>query len=134
MTDRIDEIYLVKAADSLAGARSEYANGRYDNCVNRAYFACFQAAVAALLREGIGAPGQAKQWGHDYVQAQFIGQLINRRKRYSSAMRETMIQGLRLRKTADYESERVSAIQASRCLARSRELVEAVIAKGTSKP
>ena len=33
--------YLEKAAESLAGAESEYVNGRYNNCSNRCYYACF---------------------------------------------------------------------------------------------
>ena len=37
--------YLDKAAESLAGAASEFVNRRYNNCANRAYYACFQSAV-----------------------------------------------------------------------------------------
>ena len=33
--------YLEKAVESLAGAESEYVNGRYNNCANRCYYACF---------------------------------------------------------------------------------------------
>ena len=128
MNEPVVDIYLFKAETSLAGAVSECANGRYDNCANRAYYACFQAAVAALVRAGIGPPGQAERWGHDFVQAQFIGELINRRKRYSSTLSETLIRGLRLRQIADYKAERVSEVQASRGLARAREYVAAVVA------
>jgi hypothetical protein len=46
-------IYLAKAAESLLSAESEYVNGRYNSCANRCYYACFQAAIAALLQEGI---------------------------------------------------------------------------------
>jgi len=41
-------VYLAKAEESLVGAASELAHGRYNNSVNRAYYACFQAAIAAL--------------------------------------------------------------------------------------
>ena len=41
------ESFLVKAEESLAGAESEYVNGRYNNCANRCYYACFQAAIAS---------------------------------------------------------------------------------------
>jgi uncharacterized protein (UPF0332 family) len=47
MSERDIEAYLVKSAESLAGAESEYANGRFNNSANRAYYACFHAAVAA---------------------------------------------------------------------------------------
>jgi uncharacterized protein (UPF0332 family) len=48
-------IYLAKATESLLTAESEFANGRYNSCANRCYYACFQAAIAALIREGSGA-------------------------------------------------------------------------------
>jgi uncharacterized protein (UPF0332 family) len=43
-------IYLAKASESLLTAESELVNGRYNSCANRCYYACFQAAIAALLR------------------------------------------------------------------------------------
>jgi uncharacterized protein (UPF0332 family) len=49
-------VYLSKANESLAGATSELVNGRYNNTANRAYYAVFQAAIAALMQAGI-APG-----------------------------------------------------------------------------
>jgi uncharacterized protein (UPF0332 family) len=106
MSEPVIEIYLRKAEDSLTGAESEFANGRYDNCANRAYYACFQAAIAALLREGIRPPGQATRWGHDFVQARFVGDLINRRRMYLAPMREALFRGMELRQTADYKTER----------------------------
>jgi uncharacterized protein (UPF0332 family) len=130
MSEPVIEIYLLKAEDCLAGAASEYANGRYDNCANRAYYACFQAAIAALLREGIRPPGQATRWGHEFVQARFVGDLMNRRRMYPAQMREALFRGMELRLTADYKTERVSAIQASRQVARARAFVDAIIAKG----
>jgi hypothetical protein len=49
-------IFLAKAEESLAGAESELAAGRYYNCVNRCYYACFQAAVVALMHAGVVRP------------------------------------------------------------------------------
>jgi uncharacterized protein (UPF0332 family) len=46
-------LFMAKALECLAGAESELANKRYNNCANRAYYACFQAAIDALTREGI---------------------------------------------------------------------------------
>lgn len=45
--------YLSKARESLETAESEYVNRRYNSCANRCYYACFQAAIAALLRAGV---------------------------------------------------------------------------------
>lgn len=133
MSEPAIDVYLHKSRASLAGAASEFANGRYDNCANRAYYACFQAAIAALLREGVGPPGKSDQWGHDFVQARFSGDLINRRKRYPATLTETLIRGLRLRQTADYKNERVTEVQASRSLARARQFVTLVTAREGSR-
>lgn len=126
MTDRqaIGD-YLKKAAESLAGAESELANRRFNNCANRCYYACFQAAIAALLAAGIQARSSKGQWRHEQVQAQFTGQLINRRKRYPTALRRTLYENM-LRHSADYETHTISEIQAHRALRRSREFVNAV--------
>lgn len=113
------EDYLRKATESLAGAESEYASERFNNCANRAYYASFQAAIAALLREGIrSAKGN---WSHAFVQTQFASQIINRRHRYPSALRSTLSDILTLRLTADYDPDPVSRAEANRSLRRSRE-------------
>ncbi|PON13829.1 hypothetical protein C2W62_32270 [Candidatus Entotheonella serta] len=55
-------IYMVKAEESFLGAESEVARGRYNNAVNRCYYACSgrdralrQASSRRLVGEGIGA-------------------------------------------------------------------------------
>jgi uncharacterized protein (UPF0332 family) len=133
MSERDIAAYLARAKESLDGAVSEYANGRYNNCANRAYYACFQAAVAALMREGITPPAQADRWRHEFVQGRFVGDLINRRKLYPATMRETLYRSMELRHAADYSTERVSAIQASRTATRARTFVNAVLARGATE-
>jgi uncharacterized protein (UPF0332 family) len=120
-------IYLAKAAESLQTAESEFANGRYNSCANRCYYACFQAAIAALLREGIRPRGQ---WNHEFVQAQLVGVLINQRKRYDRELRRVLADNQILRDQADYRPELVTATQASRALRRSRMLVAAIRQRG----
>jgi uncharacterized protein (UPF0332 family) len=123
------EIYLGKAQASLAGAESEAANGRYDNCANRAYSACFQAAVAALLRAGIRSPSDQGHWSHTFVPGQFVGQLVNRRKLYPIAVRDTLPLLYQLRQAADYSDDLVTQTQALRALRRAREFLRAVQAQ-----
>src|SRR3712207_2636739 len=94
--------FLAKAEQSLAGAERELADGRFDNCANRCYYACYQAAVAALRQAGVRPPSQSGRWGHDFVQASFAGQLVNRRKLYSSDLRSVLARQLSLRQVADY--------------------------------
>src|SRR3954453_20120231 len=81
--------FLDRALESAAGARIEYEGGRFNNAANRSYYAYFQAAIYALQMEGF-QPFRG-DWGHEFVQAQFNGQLINRRHRYSSDLRATLL-------------------------------------------
>jgi uncharacterized protein (UPF0332 family) len=117
------EIYLAKAAESLLTAESEFINSRYNSCANRCYYACFQAAVAALIQEGIRPRGN---WGHDFVQSQFVGQLIDRRKHYSSDLKRVLSDNRILRDQADYRAENVSQVSAARSLRRARAFVETI--------
>ena len=120
-------IYLAKATESLLSAESEFVNGRYNSCANRCYYACFQAAIAALLGEGIHPAGQ---WNHQFVQAQFVGILINQRKRYDAQLRRVLADNQSLRDKADYRPELVTATQASRALRRTRLFVTAIRQRG----
>jgi uncharacterized protein (UPF0332 family) len=120
-------IYLTKAEESLRTAESEFANGRYNSCANRCYYACFQAAIAALLSEGIRARGQ---WSHEFVQGQFVGVLINQRHLYETQLRRVLSDNQNAREKADYRPELVNATQASRALRRMRTFVAAVRQRG----
>jgi len=126
MVDR-GTVYLEKAEESVAGAQSEFVNGRYNNCANRAYNACFQATVHALLEAGIPPPKSTEQWGHGFVQARFNGDLINRRKRYPPDIRGTLENNYRLRARADYDRlQIVTEVQAARAVRRAEAFVAAV--------
>jgi uncharacterized protein (UPF0332 family) len=120
-------IYLAKAAESLQTAESEFANGRYNSCANRCYYACFQAAIAALLAESICARGQ---WSHEFVQGQFVGVLINQRHLYETQLRRVLADNQNVREKADYRPELVNATQANRALRRTRTFVAAVRQRG----
>ncbi|MDP2662535.1 MAG: hypothetical protein Q8R28_17585, partial [Dehalococcoidia bacterium] len=99
-------------------------NGRYNNTANRCYNACFQASVAALAHHGIESRGN--QWGHAFVQARFAGELVNRRKLYPVALRDTLNQNLAIRQRAAYELQHISEIQAISGLRRTRDFLDAV--------
>ena len=120
-------IYLTKAIESLLTAESEFVNGRYNSCANRCYYACFQGAIAALLSQGIRPSGQ---WNHQFVQAQFVGVLINQRKRYDAQLRRALSDNQSLRDKADYRPELVTDTQASRALRRTRLFVTAIRQRG----
>jgi len=44
---------MEKADESLASSKAEQQSQRYHFAVNRAYYACFYAASAILLQEGV---------------------------------------------------------------------------------
>lgn len=118
--------FLAKAEESLASAEADLAAGRNNSCANRAYYACFQAAVAALIGVGMGPSPRDGQWRHDAVKAQFAEQCINRRKLYPSELRDTFERLLRLRQIADYRPDPVPAVQIARAVRRARVFVETV--------
>lgn len=124
MIDRTT-LFIAKSAESLAGAESEFALGRYNNCANRCYYATFQAAVSALLRAGI-RPGRDNQWSHSSVPAQFDGQLVNRRKLYPTDLRGVLARNHDLRRRADYAVDAVGEAEAARALRRARLFVQTV--------
>jgi len=122
MIDR-EQVFLAKAQESLAGAESEFVAGRYNNCANRCYYACFQAAIHALVQVGIHPSGRRRQWGHDFVQAEFVSKLINRRKVYSTDLRKALAETLALRETADYTEEKLTEKEMARNLRRAQGFV-----------
>ncbi|HSH81138.1 MAG TPA: HEPN domain-containing protein, partial [Herpetosiphonaceae bacterium] len=116
----ISDVFLSKARESLEGATSELVNGRYNNAANRAYYACFQAAIAALDLAGIQPGGERGTWSHSFVQGQFVGELINRRKRYPTELRDALTHTQAVREQADYRTTGVSYTQATRAVSRAR--------------
>ena len=125
-----EPIFLEKARESLIGAESEFLNERFNNSVNRAYYACFQAAIAALQKAGIQTRGD--EWGHDYVQSQFNGALINRRHLYPTELRNILVRNYALRVRADYAEDVVSRTDTERALRRARLFVTTIMEGGES--
>jgi hypothetical protein len=86
-----------------------------------------QAAIAALLREGIRPRGQ---WSHEFVQGQCVGVLLNQRHLYDRELRRVLADNQSLREKADYRPELVSPTQASRALRRTRTFIAAIQQRG----
>ena len=126
----LEYVFLEKAEENLEAARSEFANRRYNSCASCCYYACFQAAVYALATAGIRPRGASERWGHNFVQAEFNGQLINRRKLYPAGLRTTLIQNYVLRETADYTANHVSEVRAARAVARAQQFLGSVTSGG----
>ena len=128
------EGFLTKAIASLAGAVSEFAAARYDNCANRCYYACFQAAIYALANEGIRSRSSQDYWEHDFVRSQFAGLLVNRRKIYPVELRNILESNYSLRRMGDYEERRVGQVQARRALERSYQFIGMIQERGGREP
>lgn len=115
---------MKKALESLAGAESELECERFNNSMNRAYYATFQAAISAMLRHGIWR--RDGKWPHTFVQSEFVGKLINRRRHYPPRMRDTLSDLQDLRHHADYQGGTISRAEANLALRRCKEFVETV--------
>ena len=120
------ERYLAKANDSLASARADVRGRRYNSAANRAYYAAFQAAVAALIQARIRPANQ--DWSHRFVMSQFSGRLIRRRKLLSSALHPSLGELFNHRVRADYSSENVSGRHARSAVDRAGKVVAEVSA------
>jgi uncharacterized protein (UPF0332 family) len=128
------QAYIEKAEENLASAQSELINGRYNSCASRAYYACYQAAIFALIQAGIRSTGTRREWSHEFVQAQFNGVLINRRHLYPVTIRNTLNQNYILRLMADYGTEHLTEVRAGRAVGRAERFVENVRLNGGPRP
>lgn len=117
---------MSKAVESLHSAQDDFAATRYNSCANRAYYACFQAAVAALLAAGIRPVSPRGEWSHEFVQSQFNGILINRRKLYPATLRRILRDTIEVREKADYTPSPVSERVANRVLRHAQAFVQAI--------
>jgi uncharacterized protein (UPF0332 family) len=118
-------IYLAKAEQCLAGAAQAVAHGQYNNAANRAYYAAFQAAIAALRTAGV-EPSTPRYWGHDFVLREYCARLARPAGGYPPASAPVFkaLQDERLK--ADYEVELLTRESGEHALALAREFVAAV--------
>jgi uncharacterized protein (UPF0332 family) len=111
--------FFRKAEKNLAAAEICFENNLYDAAANRAYYAVFQAAVAALAHYGI----QKKRLDHEWAQAQFNGKLVKRRKVFPGKLKSYLPDMQALRDLADYKTDSVSKKDASRQNEKAREML-----------
>jgi uncharacterized protein (UPF0332 family) len=122
--------FLAKSRQNLTVADTARAGQHYDAAASRAYYAAFQAAVAALWVEGIRAGRDASgTMSHATVQAEWSGRLIFRRKLYPPELRTVLQRLYDWRIKADYQIGSVTERQARQACDLSRLLVEHVHAR-----
>jgi uncharacterized protein (UPF0332 family) len=118
------EAYLRKARESLTSAEADFEAGRFNSAANRAYYAAFQAAVAALLRAGIQPPKDS--WEHRFVHSQFSGKLISRSKLFPARYSGVVKALLETRLAADYRPVPIGRRHAQSALRDAKRLLEAI--------
>lgn len=115
--------FLKKAQDNLTLARYCLENGYYDASANRAYYAAFQAAIAALSAQGI----TNEKYEHKWVQATFNRALIHQRKIYPSRISSALSDLLFIRNRADYLDEPLSKKKATSQFAQTEDFVGLIL-------
>jgi len=115
--------FLAKAKENLTVAEWSYENDHYNASANRAYYAAFQAAMAALANAGII---EKHRISHGAVQSLFVTELTRRRKIYPSHLKSYLTDLQRIRDDADYELGTVSKKKASTQLKQAKEFVETI--------
>lgn len=99
-----------KAKRGIDDAEMLFVAERYEAAANRAYYACFHAAIALLARFGI----EHKENPHAWVQAQFSAEIIHRRRIFPRELSPYLQDIRRVRHAADYSEgdlSRKTAIQ-----------------------
>lgn len=119
---------MAKAQENLSSCEREWAHRRYNHCVRSAYYACFHAAIVARMQASVMPMASETLWSHDRVHAQFVGQLIQRRKSYPAHLRRTLLELLAMRHRADYRSVRISQREARQAVRRAQDFVPTIAA------
>ena len=114
---------MAKARENLAVAELSYENNHYNASANRAYYAAFQAAIAALANASIIT---VHRISHGAVQSLFATELTRRRKIYPSNLKSYLPDLQRVRDDADYELKSVSKKEAFKQLKKAKDFVETI--------
>lgn len=115
--------FLAKTREALRAAELLRDTACTNSASNRAYYAVFHAARAALIAAGESASDQ--RWSHEAIQGGFA-RLIHRRKIYPAHL-GTDLPWLRgVRDLADYGLELVSSKTARDAVKRAGRFVELV--------
>lgn len=114
---------MLKARQAVASAELLVERQHVSCAANRAYYALFHAARAALIHARRSSP--EKRWAHDALQAEF-SKLLHADKRYPSHLKSYLITQLVVREMADYHNEMISLRSADLAARRAAEFVSAV--------
>lgn len=119
------QIFLAKAQSNLQAAERDRSHRTFDPCVSRAYFAAFQAAVAALLALA-DYRRRGQYWNHGEIAAEFTRRLIRQRKVFGGEMASILDDLKTRRHQADYSTFSMSEKIAQRALDKARKLMDVI--------
>jgi uncharacterized protein (UPF0332 family) len=111
--------FLAKAQENLRDAERAFEEERYNASANRAYYAAFQAAIAALAQENI----MQDKNSHSWVQAQFSERLIKARKYYPVKLSSYLLDMQKVRDKADYKPNMTNQQSAKKQINQSKEFL-----------
>jgi len=114
--------FFDKAKENLKAAEICFEKGLYNACANRAYYSALQASTAALAHRGI----RREKIDHGQIQADFSGELINRRKIYPAKMKSYLSDMQLVRNQADYAAKQISRKVARLWLSKAEEMLELI--------
>ena len=117
------EVFAAKAQENIESAEILFNHQKYNACVNRAYYAAFHAAIAALAHFGF----VREKISHEGLQSKFHYELIHRRKIFPRHIGGNLLIIQSVRNNADYKLIHVSKKVASRQLKRAKEIVETIL-------
>ena len=115
------EDLLQRARQAVRSAKTLLSTGDLNGTVNRAYYAMFYAAHAALAHRGIEAASSK----HGILVAHF-GQHLVKTRLLPRSLGKSLNQMLELRQRADYSGTSVTPVDAERGLSQAEAFVAAV--------
>ena len=114
------ESFKNRALENLEAAELLFDNEKYNASANRAYYAAFHIAIAALFSIGL-----KPTIDHRSVQALFVDMFINKRKIISSDFKKYLYDLQNVRNTADYKDGASKKI-VSKQLKKSKQFEETI--------
>ena len=116
--------FLEKAQEAIAAAQLLIEASCLQSAANRAYYAVFHAARAALIAAHLSSPERV--WSHLLIQGGF-SQLVHRQKIYPAHLLSDIAWLRTVRELADYQQDMVSSRMAREAVKRAAVFVKTVI-------
>lgn len=113
----METTFSAKAQENIEAAELLFEHQLYNASANRAYYAAFHAAIAALVHAGV----RFDRTDHGFIQAKFSSELIHRRKIYPRRLRSYLPDLQMVRDDADYKLKSISKRAANRQLNKAME-------------